>query len=552
MLYSREGITQGDPLAMAMFALATVPLINAVATPGTIQAWFADDAASDGVLQRIREWWDCLVAKGPAFGYFPNAGITYLLMKTGSYDEAVRIFKDTAVQITLEGRHYLGGALGTDAFVKDFMSEKVSDWTQQVQRLAKFASTQPQAAFAACTHGLISKWVYSIRVTLPFSEDLLQPLENAVSHNLIPALTGQPAPKEKIRALLALPIRLGGMGLVNPTCLPEHQQHTSLALTKPLVDRIKEQKQQMDMLQVQQAQVCLKRKAQQQRRASAKEEADKVIANLSSTQRRCAIAAQEKGTSSWLSAVPIERLGFVLHKGEFRDAIALRYSWPLHFAPRSCRCGEQFDVDHVLTCKHGGFHILRHNETRDLIAGLLSEVCTDVSKEPRLQPLSGERLPTSANVDDEARLDIRARGFWSSGHGYQDAFFDVRVFYPFASTYRNSKLPAVYRQHEVKKRLQYGRRVIDIEHGCFTPLVFTTGGGMAPEATTCMKRLASLLSQKREESYAVVMGWLRCSISFCLLRSSLACIRGSWKPGRTKEISTDNITEAAVESRLSV
>ena len=90
VLYSREGITQGDPLAMAMFALATVPLINAVATPGTIQAWFADDAASGGVLQRIREWWDCVVAKGPAFGYYPNAGKTYLLVKTGSYDEAVK------------------------------------------------------------------------------------------------------------------------------------------------------------------------------------------------------------------------------------------------------------------------------------------------------------------------------------------------------------------------------------------------------------------------------------------------------------------------------
>ena len=127
MLYSREGITQGDPLAMAMFALATVPLINAVATPGTIQTWFADDAASGGVLQRIREWWDCLVAKGPAFGYYPNAVKSNLLAKTGSNDEAVRIFKDTAVQITLEGRHYLGGTLGTDAFLKDFMSDKVSD-----------------------------------------------------------------------------------------------------------------------------------------------------------------------------------------------------------------------------------------------------------------------------------------------------------------------------------------------------------------------------------------------------------------------------------------
>ena len=64
------------------------------------------------------------------------------------------------------------------------------------------------------------------------------------------------------------------MGLVNPTRLPEHQLRTLLVLTEPPVDRIKEQKQQVDMLQVQQAQVCLKRKAQQQRRANAKEEAD--------------------------------------------------------------------------------------------------------------------------------------------------------------------------------------------------------------------------------------------------------------------------------------
>ena len=108
----------------------------------------------------------------------------------------------------------------------------------------------------------------------------------------------------------------------------------------------------------------------------------------------------------------------------------MRYSWPLRFALQSCRCGEQFDVDHVLICKHGEFHILRHNETRDLIAGLLSEVCTDVSKEPRLQPLSGERLPTSANVADEARLDIRARGFWSSGHGTKMHFLMYGFYIP--------------------------------------------------------------------------------------------------------------------------
>ena len=64
----QEGTTQGDPYAMMTFALARVPLVNAVKTIGTIQAWFADDAACRGRLQRLRQWWDALLSKGPAFG----------------------------------------------------------------------------------------------------------------------------------------------------------------------------------------------------------------------------------------------------------------------------------------------------------------------------------------------------------------------------------------------------------------------------------------------------------------------------------------------------
>ena len=109
--------------------------------------------------------------------------------------------------------------------------------------------------------------------------------------------------------------------------------------------------------------------------------------------------------------------------------------------------------------------------------------------------MNGEGLPRSANKDPSyARLDICARGFWN---GMQDAFFDVRVFYPFVPSYRNQSLPSLYRQHESKKRLEYGQRVREIEHGGFIPLVFSTAGSTAPEGTVFLKRLASLLAEKR-------------------------------------------------------
>ena len=63
------------------------------------------------------------------------------------------------------------------------------------------------------------------------------------------------------------------------------------------------------------------------------------------------------------------------------------------------------------------------NELHDITASLLSEVCHNVATEPRLQPLSGESMTyQTAIITDDARLDIRARGFWSAA---QDAYFNV-------------------------------------------------------------------------------------------------------------------------------
>ena len=79
--------------------------------------------------------------------------------------------------------------------------------------------------------------------------------------------------------------------------------------------------------------------------------------------------------------------------------------------------------------------------------------------------------------------------------------------------------------------------------------MLTTGGGMAPEATVFYKRLARLLSEKRNESYSVVIGWLRFVVSFGLLRLALACLRDSSK---SKRIQIDSITEAVTSGRLPV
>ena len=134
--------------------------------------------------------------------------------------------------------------------------------------------------------------------------------------------------------------------------------------------------------------------------------------------------AQEKGASSWFSALPLEEHGFALHKGGFRDAICLHYLWDLPRTPEHCACGQKFGVNHAMCCPKGDFPTLRHNEVRDLTADLLTDICGDVEREPLLQPVTGEQLNRSTNRQMDARLDVRARGFWERG---QSAFFDVRL-----------------------------------------------------------------------------------------------------------------------------
>ena len=48
VLHSSEGITQGDPLAMPMYAIATIPLIKKLhcAVDDVNQVWYAHDAKS--------------------------------------------------------------------------------------------------------------------------------------------------------------------------------------------------------------------------------------------------------------------------------------------------------------------------------------------------------------------------------------------------------------------------------------------------------------------------------------------------------------------------
>jgi hypothetical protein len=81
----------------------------------------------------------------------------------------------------------------------------------------------------------------------------------------------------------------------------------------------------------------------------------------------------------------------------------------------------------------------------------------------------------------------------------QNAFFDVRVFYPHASSYVTRTLPSLYATFEKTKKREYLDRIVNVERGSFTPLVFSSMGGMGKETSIAIKHLALSLSESRNE-----------------------------------------------------
>ena len=116
-----------------------------------------------------------------------------------------------------------------------------------------------------------------------------------------------------------------------------------------------------------------------------------------------------------------------------------------------------------------------------------------------MQPLNGENFShRTANVDDGAHTGLRPGQL-------------IRMPFVMLGYFISMHPPTVLHlcpPFESSKKHEYCEHVHEVEHGVFTPLVLSSLGRMGRETTVFYKQLAEHVSQKWEESYSVVMGWL--------------------------------------------
>ena len=439
LLYSKEGVSQGDPLSMLIYAVGTIPLINLLDHPSSeSHVWYADDASACSDLPALREWFLKLMELGPSFGYHPEPSKSFVVVNADYLDDAHNLFDDLHVNVVTSHR-LLGGVVGETSECMQFVSSRVEEWSQLIERLSVIARDQPQVAYAAFTRAAHNKWLYLQRV-VPDCAFLFLALEHKIASDLLPSIFGcEITPAE--RNIVSLPTRLGGLNIINPSQSCDYSYTLSRRATNVVVDSLKlhsdfDPEAHFNTLSV------VPSEWHNQRETILDETFNNNIQELSCLQRRAIQRARDTKISSWLNVLPVAKHHFDLSASEFRDALALRYKKPLLRIPLNCDgCGSPFDLSHALSCRKGGLVIRRHNEIRDTFGDLASLVWGQVHREPVVREADTNRPALIA--------DLAVRGVWSP---QTEALFDIRVTDTDAQSYIHQSPSDVLASAEREKK----------------------------------------------------------------------------------------------------
>ena len=226
--------------------------------------------------------------------------------------DAASVFSGSGIIISMEGRPYLGAAIGSDSYVNSFV-EKVKGWSAEVIKIC--GESAPCCAF---THGLSSRWLFVFR-TVPCVCDAFQPLEDMIRQVFIPTLTGCSPPSDSSRLLFALPARWEVLGIFVPTRICVSELAASCDVMEPLSQCILNHDLSfVEAVASQQARKALLRKAKSEHCSTQFAE---LYQQLGPSLKRAMDLATVRGASSWLTTLPLSEHGFTLH----RSALALRY-----------------------------------------------------------------------------------------------------------------------------------------------------------------------------------------------------------------------------------
>ena len=192
-----------------------------------------------------------------------------------------------------------------------------------MDRLGQLALTSPQNAYASLTKGVQQK-------RLPLAFYTLHGRGSGQVEERLDRVIANIFGKEIIqgeRELFSLPLRMGGLNIALPLLTP------LASFNKDSIE--------IQQCELEQTKISLKQKADIQRERISKK--SRIENNLPEMKYIIQLAS-EKGAAGWLNALPLSKHVFDLTKTEFREGVALRYTWEAKNTPAICICGKEFSL----------------------------------------------------------------------------------------------------------------------------------------------------------------------------------------------------------------
>ena len=184
-MHSKEGVTQGNPLAMISFSSPSPGIFRAT-TPGSLSHGMLMMRGARGEFSNIMENLRDLQAGGPARGYYPEPTKIILVVAPVNLARAKEHFSGLGIRV-VTGNRYLGGYIGDKESEGRWLAAKIKGCTESVEIIAWIYQKQPQSAYAGLQKSLQQEWAFMHRAT-PGVRGAFGPVETALKDIFVPAL----------------------------------------------------------------------------------------------------------------------------------------------------------------------------------------------------------------------------------------------------------------------------------------------------------------------------------------------------------------------------